>query len=48
MRHMHSTLSYIPPAMIIMHITTPRPANANSFRIHTYETVTQVYQTTRL
>ncbi len=49
MRHMDNTLFYIPPVMVIMHVaTTPRPANANPFRIHTYETVTQVYQTTRL
>jgi hypothetical protein len=38
MRRMHSTLFDIPPAMLIMHVaTTPRPANANPFRIHTYE-----------
>jgi hypothetical protein len=36
MRHMQTALFDILPA--IMHVaTTPRPANANSFRIHTYD-----------
>ncbi len=62
MRHLDNTLFYFPSVIVIMHVaTTPRPANANlfrfhtyknslrnPFRIHTYETVTQVYQTTRL
>ena len=38
MRHMDNMLFTIPPVMVIMHVaTTPRPANANPFRIHTYE-----------
>ena len=62
MRHMDNMLFTIPPVMVIMHVaTTPRPANANPFRIHTYktcvgnsfifhtyETLTQEYQNTRL
>jgi len=39
MRHMDNMLFTIPPVMVIMHVaTTPRPANANPFRIHTYKT----------
>ncbi len=39
MRHMQSTLFDIPPTMTAAHVaTTPRPANANPFRIHTYKT----------
>src|SRR5713226_4654997 len=38
MRHMDNMLFTIPPVMVIMHVaTTPRPANANPFRCHTYE-----------
>ncbi len=38
MRRMDNMLFTIPPVMVIMHVaTTPRPANANPFRIHTYE-----------
>ena len=38
MRHLDNTLFYIPPVVVIMHIaTTPRRANVNPFRIHTYE-----------
>ncbi len=38
MCHTDNTLLDIPPVIVVMHVaTTPRPANANPFRIHTYK-----------
>jgi len=38
MRHLDNTLFYFPSVIVIMHVaTTPRPANANPFRFHTYK-----------
>jgi hypothetical protein len=38
MRHLDNTLFCIPPAIAVLHVAaTPRPAHANPFRIHTYE-----------
>ena len=39
MRHLENMLFTIPPVIVVMLVAiTPRPANANSFRIHTYKT----------
>ena len=39
MRHLDNTFFCFPPVIVVMRVatTTPRPANANPFRIHTYE-----------
>ena len=38
MRHLDNMFFCFPPVIVVMRVaTTPRPANANPFRIHTYE-----------